>query len=223
MMSSQILVRWAAPNVTDFRVPSTEDISLQPVSGAQWRARVTTMAWSGKMLRGLAVALIAFLLVPMFPAGTEVAEALTISAAANEPVFGAVTAGIDDPGTMTPTGNGRFTIDDRIFAGKSLSRSVSDDAAGCFTGQFRSVESWSLDSPRMVGNHRSTATIRSDRGTLTLRLRGQMEFPAATGDWQISRGTGDCSDLEGEGTYSATFPASSDGSMRLTFEGQAHS
>jgi hypothetical protein len=162
-------------------------------------------------------------MLPWFPAGLEVAEALPIAAASSEPVFGAVTASIDDPGTMTPTGNGKFTIDERVFSGKSLSRSVSDDAAGCLTGQFRSVESWSLDSPRMVGSHKSTATIRSDHGTVTLRLRGQMEFPSATGNWEVARGTGDCSDLDGEGTYSATFPSSSDGSMRLTFEGQAHS
>jgi hypothetical protein len=174
------------------------------------------------MRRALAAAILVLLMVPCFPAWLEVAEALPISAASSEPVFGAVTASIDDQGTMTPTGNGHFTVDDRVFSGKSLSKSVSDDAAGCFTGQFRSDESWLLDSPHMTGNHRSTATIRSDRGTLTLRLRGQMEFPSASGSWDITRATGDCAGLDGEGTYSATYPSSSDGSMRLTFDGQAH-
>lgn len=176
------------------------------------------------MRRGLAIAILAYLALSLYPAGLDIAYALPIAGAPSEPVFGAVTATVDDNGTMTPTGNGRFTIDERVFAGKSLGRSVGDDAAGCLTGQFRSVESWVLDSPKMSGAHRSSATIRSDRGTLTLRLRGQMEFPNATGSWEITRGTGDCAALEGEGTYSATFPAASDSApMRLTFEGQAHS
>ena len=176
------------------------------------------------MKRGLAIALMAFLALSLCPAGLDVADALPIAAASSEQVFGAVSGSIEAPGTMTPTGNGRFTIDDRVFAGKSLGRSVGDEAAGCLTGQFRSVESWVLVSPKLAGTHRSTATIRSERGTLNLRLRGQMEFPTASGSWEITRGTGDCADLEGEGTYSATFPAASDGSpMRLTFEGQAHS
>jgi len=158
------------------------------------------------------------------PSGLDVAEALPIAAASNEPVFGAVTASAEDAGTMTPIGSGQFTIDDRVFVGKSLGRSVSDEAAGCLTGQFRSVESWALTSPKMVGTHRSVATIRSDHGTLTLRLHGQMEFPSATGAWEIARGTGDCADVEGDGTYSATFPSSNDGPpLRLTFEGQVHS
>jgi hypothetical protein len=175
------------------------------------------------MWRGLAIALLAFLALSLCPAGLDVADALPISAATSEQVFGAVTATVDDNGTMTPTGNGRFTIDERTFAGKSLGRSVADEAAVCLTGQFRSVESWVLDSPKLTGSHRSIATIRSERGTLSLRLRGQMEFPTASGSWEITRGTGDCAELEGEGTYSATFPAASDStSMRLTFEGQAH-
>ena len=175
------------------------------------------------MMRGLAIAVLAFLALSLWPAGLDVADALPISAASSEPVFGAVTATVEDAGTLTPTGSGRFTIDERVFSGKSLGRSVSEDAASCLSGQFRSVESWTLDSPKMTGSHRSSATIRSDRGTLSLRLRGQMEFPAASGSWEITRGTGECAEVEGEGTYSATFPAASDGTpMRLTFEGQAH-
>ena len=192
--------------------------------GAQRSVRVTMMSGGCKMRRGLAIAMIAFVALSLCPAGLDVADALPIAAASNEPVFGAATATVDDNGTMTPTGNGRFTIDERVFAGKSLGRSVADEAAGCLTGQFRSVESWVLDSPKLTGTHRSTATIRSERGTLSLRLRGQMEFPTASGSWEITRGTGDCADLEGEGTYSATFPTASDATpMRLTYEGQAHS
>jgi hypothetical protein len=175
------------------------------------------------MARGLALGILTFLALSLWPAGLDVADALPIAAASNEPVFGAVTASVDDPGTMTPTGNGRFTVDERVFLGKSIGRSVSDEAADCLSGQFRSVESWVLDSPRLTGSHHGTATIRSERGTLSLRLRGQMEFPSASGSWEIIRGTGDCADVGGEGTYSAAFPAESDGSpMRLTFEGQAH-
>jgi hypothetical protein len=175
------------------------------------------------MGRGLARAVLAFLALSLWPAGLDVANALPISAAPSEPVFGAVSASVDDAGTMTPTGNGRFTIDERVFSGKSLGRSVSADAADCLSGQFRSVESWVLDSPKLSGSHRSTAAIRSEHGTVSLRLHGQMEFPTASGSWEITKGTGDCAELEGGGTYSATFPAASDGSpMRLTFEGQAH-
>src|SRR5215208_5571046 len=122
------------------------------------------------MRRGLAITLILFVAVTLRPAEIEVAEALPIAAAPHEPIIGVASGDAEDPGAMTPTGNGRFTIDDRIYAGKSLVRSVSDDAARCLTGQFRSVEDWVLESPRMTGSHRSAVTIRSDLGTVTLQL-----------------------------------------------------
>ena len=174
------------------------------------------------MRRGLAITLILFVAVTLRPAEIEVAEALPIAAAPHEPIIGVASGDAEDPGAMTPTGNGRFTIDDRIYAGKSLVRSVSDDAARCLTGQFRSVEDWVLESPRMIGSHRSAVTIRSDLGTVTLQLRGRMEFPSASGSWEVSRSTGGCADLQGEGTYTATYPASGEGStFRLTFDGEA--
>jgi hypothetical protein len=156
------------------------------------------------------------------PAEIEVAEALPMLAAPHEPVIGVASGDTEDPGAMTPTGDGRFTIDDRIYVGRSLARSVSEEAATCLTGPLRSVEDWALQSPRLTGSHRSTVTIRSDLGTVTLELRGQMEFPSASGAWEVARSTGGCTDLQGDGHYTATFPASGDAStFRLTFDGQA--
>jgi hypothetical protein len=174
------------------------------------------------MRRGLAVALILFLAVALRPAEVDVAEALPMQAATHEQVIGAASGDAEDMGALTPTGNGRLTIDDRVYAGKSLVRSVSDEAASCLTGQFRSVEDWSLQSPKMNGSHRSTVTIRSEQGTVTLVLRGQMEYPSASGTWEVQRATGGCAGLEGEGSYTATFPASTDATrFQLTFDGQA--
>jgi len=176
------------------------------------------------MRRGLTVILVACLTVCLRPGALDVAEAVPLAATPSEPVFGVATGSVDEPGSMNPTGNGRFTIEDRAYSGKSLAKSVSDDAASCLTGQFRTDEDWALESPRMTGSHRSVVTVRSDHGTVSLRLRGRMEFPTASGTWEITRATGDCSDLEGEGAYSATFPTGGDGSpFRLAFEGQVHS
>ena len=144
--------------------------------------------------------------------------------AASDPVFGAATGSIDDEGEMLPTGNGRFTIDDRIYSGKSLGRSVGSLAAACFTGDVRSVEEWALEAPRMVGTHESDVTIRSERGVLTLRLRGQMEQFTASGTWTVVRASGGCAALDGDGKYTATYssaPSRSD--FRLTFDGDAQS
>jgi hypothetical protein len=142
--------------------------------------------------------------------------------AAPEPVFGTGTANTADEGEMLPTGNGRFTIDDRVYVGKSLGRSVTGAAAACFTGELRSVEEWSLEMPKMVGTHESTVTIRSERGALTLRLRGQMEQMSASGAWEIVRSSGACADLGGEGKYTATYSDGRSGpNLRLTFDGEA--
>ena len=148
--------------------------------------------------------------------------ALAAPATASEPVFGAATGNMDDEGEMTPTGNGRFTIDDRVYVGKSLGRSVSGVAAACFTGDLRSVEEWSLESPRMVGSHESMVTIRSERGSLTLRLRGQMEQMTASGNWQIVRSGGECASVGGHGKYTATYTDGKSGpNLGLTFDGDA--
>jgi hypothetical protein len=141
--------------------------------------------------------------------------------AASDPVFGAATGSIDDEGDMTPTGNGKFTIDDRVYVGKSLGRSVDGLAAACFTGELRSVEEWALESSRMAGVHESAVTIRSERGALTLRLRGQMEQLTASGTWQIVRSSGGCSELDGQGKYTASYSSSRSGpNLHLTFDGQ---
>src|ERR671914_292024 len=100
---------------------------------------------------------------------------------------------------MMPTGNGRFTIDDRVYVGKSLGRSVAGLSAECFTGELRSVEEWALESPKMTGTHESTVTIRSERGVVTLRLRGYMDQFTASGSWEVVRATGGCSELDGDG------------------------
>ena len=142
--------------------------------------------------------------------------------AATEPVFGAATGSMDDEGDMRPTGNGRFTIDDRVYTGKILGRAVGAQAAACFTGDVRSVEEWALEAPRMIGTHESSVTIRSERGVLTLRLRGQMEQFSASGTWEILRASGGCSGLDGEGKYTAVYSTSSSRpDLRLTFDGDA--
>jgi hypothetical protein len=141
---------------------------------------------------------------------------------ASEPVFGVATGSMDDEGDMSPTGNGKFTIDDRVYAGKSIGRSVASLAAACFTGDLRSIEEWSLETPKMVGTHESTVTIRSERGVLTLRLRGHMEQFTASGSWQIVRSAGGCSELDGDGKYTATYSTSrGEPDLKLTFDGQA--
>jgi hypothetical protein len=59
---------------------------------------------------------------------------------------------------------------------------------------------------------------------VTLRLRGRMEFPFASGTWTVMRATDGCADLQGEGSYTATYPDSGGGSaFSLTFDGQARS
>lgn len=169
--------------------------------------------------RCLAVGLL-LLSVCLVPAPSA---ALAAPATAPEPVFGVATGSTDDEGDMTPTGNGRFTIDDRVYVGKSLGRSVTGVAASCFTGDLRSVEEWSLESPRMTGTHESMVTIRSEHGSLTLRLRGQMEQMTASGNWQVVRSSGDCSSVDGDGKYTATYTAGRSGpNLRLTFDGEAH-
>jgi hypothetical protein len=91
------------------------------------------------MRRGLAILLLLFLAVAVPSPETEIVQAVPIAAAPHEPVIGVASGDAEDPGAMTPTGNGRFTLDDRVYAGKSLVRSVSDRAARCLTGQFRST------------------------------------------------------------------------------------
>jgi hypothetical protein len=142
-------------------------------------------------------------------------------AASSDPVFGSATGTTDDDGDMTPTGNGKFTIDDRVYVGKSIGRSVAGLAANCFTGDLRSVEEWSLESAKMAGTHESMVTIKSDHGALTLRLRGQMEQFTASGKWQIVKSSGGCSELDGEGDYTATYSSAKSGpNLKLTFDGQ---
>ena len=163
---------------------------------------------SKKLALGLVLLLSAVLLAP------------TSAYAASEPVFGSATGSTDAEGDMLPTGNGKFTIDDRVYVGKSIGRSVAGVAAACFTGDLRSVEEWSLESPKMVGTHESMVTIRSEKGALTLRLRGQMEQFSASGTWQIVRSSGGCADLAGEGKYTATYQSKNGPDFRLTFDGQ---
>ncbi|MFN8523855.1 MAG: hypothetical protein U0821_12220 [Chloroflexota bacterium] len=139
-----------------------------------------------------------------------------------EQVLGAALADIEDPGTLAPIGHGRFSTQDRVYSGRAFGRSGPDEIADCFTGPFRSTEDWQLEAPKMTGSHLSTVTIRSERGSITLRLRGQMEFPAAAGRWDLVRGTGSCVGLDGEGRYSATYlngASATEPELRLTFEG----
>lgn len=175
------------------------------------------MTWV--LRRALSGALPALVLLVVL--GVTAVPTVAAPLAVTEPVFGAATGKMDDEGSMTPTGQGRFTIDDRIYVGKSLGRSTGGKAAACFTGELRAVEDWSLESPRLTGDHRSTVTIRSERGTVVLRLRGEMEYPSASGAWAIVRATGDCGDFKGEGQYTATFATASDRpDYRLTFDGE---
>ena len=141
--------------------------------------------------------------------------------AVGESVIGAATADIQEPGSLTPTGNGRFATQDRVYVGTSLGRAVEDELANCFTGRITTIEEWLLESPRMTGSHRSTVRIRPERGTVTLRLVGLMEEElAASGSWEVVRATGRCAGLEGEGRYTATF-SDRDPQLRLTFAGLA--
>ena len=159
--------------------------------------------------RALALVLVATFAATVSPArGQVVGEAL----------IGAATAEIDEPGSLTPTGNGRFATEDRVYAGTSLGRSVDDGLAGCFTGRLMSTEEWLLESPRMAGSHASTVRIRPERGTVILRLRGQMDALRASGSWEVVRATGPCAGLEGEGRYTATF-SERDPNLRITFDG----
>ncbi|MCC7369483.1 MAG: hypothetical protein IT306_13730 [Chloroflexi bacterium] len=160
----------------------------------------------------------------LFGSGRPAGPAQAAPLGASEPVFGVATGSTESDGEMLPTGNGRFTIDDRVFVGKSIGRSVAGTAAACFTGDLRAVDEWSLEAPKMVGTHESSVTIRSERGSLTLRLRGQMEGMSASGAWQIVRGSGDCAALDGDGKYTATFssPGKSGPDLRLTFDGETH-
>jgi hypothetical protein len=164
---------------------------------------------------GLALLLSAILVGP--------SAGLAAPASSSDPVFGIATGSTEDEGDMTPTGNGKFTIDDRIYSGKIIGRSVAGDTASCFTGDLRSEEEWHLESPRMVGTHESMVTIRSDGGALTLRLRGTMEQMTASGNWAIVKSTGSCSELDGDGKYTATYTSKNGPDFRLTFDGQISS
>lgn len=137
-------------------------------------------------------------------------------------VLGVGTGETDEPGSLTPLGHGRFSIQDRVYTGRSVARSVVDEWAACFTGQVTSTEDWTLEASKLTGTHQSTMTIRSERAMVTLRLRGQMEFPTASGAWELARATGPCADLQGEGRYTASFSSSSP-EFRLTFEGELRS
>jgi hypothetical protein len=169
-----------------------------------------------RLALGLVLLLSSVLAVP----GTGLAAPL----ASSDPVFGVATGSTDDEGDMTPTGNGKFTIDDRVYIGRSIGKSVGSLAATCFTGDLRSVEEWSLESSKMAGSHESMVTIRSEHGALTLRLRGQMEQFTASGNWEIVKSSGSCSDLDGDGKYTASYTSSRGGpNFRMTFDGQADS
>ena len=160
--------------------------------------------------------------------GCAVLLALSMTAtpgfAATDPVFGVGTGSIVEDGEMLPTGNGRFTIDDRVYAGTSIGRSVATTTADCFTGELRSVEEWALESAvRMTGTHESAVTIRSSRGVVSLRLRGQMDQFTASGTWDVVRATGGCSEIDGSGRYTAQYSSSRSGpNLKLTFDGEAN-
>ena len=172
------------------------------------------MTWITR--RGLTLGL-ALMLAVLPPASAGWAAPL----ASADPVFGVGTGTTAEEGEMMPTGNGRFTIDDRVYVGKSLGRSVAGLSADCFTGDLRSVEEWALESPRMAGTHESMVTIRSERGSLTLRLRGEMEQFTASGTWEIVRASGGCAELDGDGKYTAQYSSSRNGpNLRLTFDGE---
>lgn len=171
------------------------------------------MTWIKR--RGLTLGL-AVALAVLAPASVGRAAPL----ASADPVFGVGTGATAEEGEMMPTGNGRFTIDDRVYVGRSLGRSVAGLSADCFTGDLRSVEEWALESPRMNGTHESVVTIRSERGMLTLRLRGQMEEFTASGTWAIVRASGGCAELDGDGKYTAQYSSGrAVPNLRLTFDG----
>jgi hypothetical protein len=177
------------------------------------------MTWVSQRSLSLGLALLMSALIALSPL-----PAVAAPLSATDPVFGAATGAMDAEGDMAPTGNGRFTIDDRVYSGKMLGRSVGSLAAACFTGDLRSVEEWALEAPRMVGTHESDVTIRSERGVLTLRLRGQMEQFSASGTWTIVRASGGCSPLDGDGKYTATYATSgARPDFRLTFDGESQS
>jgi hypothetical protein len=140
-------------------------------------------------------------------------------AATSGSVLGAANGELDEPGSLTPLGNGRFAIQDRVYAGRSMVRSVVDEFAACLSGQLTSSEDWNLEAPQMVGRQSSTVTVRGDRSVVTLRLRGQMEYPTASGRWEIASATGRCAGLSGDGRYTASY---SDAKLdfRLTLEGE---
>ncbi len=144
------------------------------------------------------------------------------AAAPAEPVLGAASGDLDEPGSLTPLGNGRFEIQDRVYAGRSLVRSVADEFAACLSGPLTSSEDWALEAPRMVGRHLSTVTVRGERSVVTLRLRGVMEYPTASGSWEIVSATGRCAGLVGDGRYTATY-SDTNPDFRLTFEGVVRS
>ena len=149
------------------------------------------------------------------------AAPLRIGSAASglpEPVFGAATGETEEPGSLTPVGNGRFAIEGRVYTGRSIGRSVHDGLAACFTGQLATSEDWRLEAPKMSGVHRSTVTIRGERSLLVLQLQGEMEFPTASGTWEVVRASGPCATVEGSGRYTATFSHTSP-EFRLTFDG----
>ncbi len=150
---------------------------------------------------------------------TSLAPGIGLASSAPELVFGAATAELEDSGSLIPKGDGRFETEDRRYVGKSVARSVTDEWAACLSGRLTSREDWSLETPKLDGTHRSTITIRSERAVVTLRLRGQMEYPTASGSWEITRATGACAGLDGEGRYTVSF-SSSDPELRLTFEGE---
>ena len=145
--------------------------------------------------------------------------AKALAAERPDSVFGAATGDADEVGSLVPLGNGRFAIQDRVYVGRSVSQSISRERASCLTGPLTSLEDWALEAPRMAGTHRSTLTVRSEGGSMTLRLVGYMEFPTASGGWEVTRAAGACAELAGEGRYTATFSTTSP-QFRLTFEGQ---
>jgi hypothetical protein len=146
----------------------------------------------------------------------------TVSAATTGAVLGAASGELDEPGSLTPLGNGRFAIQDRLYSGRSLVRSVADEFAACLSGQLTSSEEWNLAAPEMAGRHMSTVTVRGDRSVVTLRLRGQMEYPTASGSWEIASASGRCGGISGEGRYTATY-SDANPDFRLTLEGQVRS
>lgn len=163
-------------------------------------------------------ALVASIVLVLLLGATSTGRA---SAAVTEDIFGAASGDIDEPGSLSPIGNGRFAILDRVYTGRGVSRSVLQSAETCFTGQLTTSEDWALQAPKMSGTHRSTVTIRAERGLVVLQLQGDMEFPHASGSWELVRAGGLCAAFEGSGRYSATFSQHSPG-FRLTFDGQVH-